>query len=160
MLKVSTVLLSQHLNKTGRPTLDFDNHKSEELWYLLQVHAQETTFGVKKFFYCRLKLMAQRHIEQKIKDSHVKEDSPATSAPSKGKAKGKGKEHAKSNSDRADCIRRIINKPMFVGRCMCFQAWSEQERQRERTTSFTFSDRFTTPKFEWWWKKVVMTESQ
>ena len=110
MLKVSTVLLSQHLNKTGRPTLDFDNHKSEELWYLLQVHAQETTFGVKKFFYCRLKLMAQRHIEQKIKDSHVKEDSPATSAPSKGKAKGKGKEHAKSNSDRADCIRRIIKQ--------------------------------------------------
>ena len=30
--------------------------KSEELKYLLHVYAQETTFGDKKYDYCRLKL--------------------------------------------------------------------------------------------------------
>ena len=44
--------------------------KSEELKYFLQVFAQETTFGDKKYDYCTLKLMFQRHLEQKIKDSH------------------------------------------------------------------------------------------
>ena len=38
--------------------------RSEELKYLLQVHAQEMTFGDKKYDYCRLKLMAQRHLEK------------------------------------------------------------------------------------------------
>ena len=33
--------------------------KSEELKYLLQVYAQETTFGDKTNDYCRLKLIAQ-----------------------------------------------------------------------------------------------------
>ena len=37
--------------------------KSEELKYLLQVYAQETTFGGNTYDYCRLKLMSQRHLE-------------------------------------------------------------------------------------------------
>ena len=69
--------------------------KSKELTYLLQVYTQETSFGDKKYDYCRLKLMSQRHLEQKINDSHftarnLDEDRPAIGAPSKGKAKGKG----------------------------------------------------------------------
>ena len=46
--------------------------KSEGLSCLLQVYTQETTFGDKKYDYCSLKLMFQRHLEQKIKDSHFK----------------------------------------------------------------------------------------
>ena len=70
--------------------------KSEESKFLVQVYAQETTFGHKKNDYCRLKFRRQRHLVQKIKDSHLKagnrdEDRPATGALSKGKAKGKGK---------------------------------------------------------------------
>ena len=84
--------------------------KSKELKHLLQVYAQETTFGHKKSDYCRLELVAQGHLEQNIKGSHFKarnrdEDRPAIGAPSKGKAKGKGKENAKNNSERGDCIR-------------------------------------------------------
>ena len=67
----------------------------EELIHLLQVCAQETTIGDKKCDYCRWKLMAQRHLQQQIKDSHFKarnrdEDRFATGAPIKGKKKGKG----------------------------------------------------------------------
>ena len=67
----------------------------EALAYLLQAYAQETTFGDKKCDYCRWKLVAERHLQQQINDSHLKarnrdEDRPATGAPIKGKKKGKG----------------------------------------------------------------------
>ena len=45
--------------------------KSEELKYSLEVCTQETTVGDKKYDYCRLELMAQRHLELKMKDSHL-----------------------------------------------------------------------------------------
>ena len=84
---------------TDRPT---DNileslYKMQVEWKsLLQVYPQETTFGDKKYDYCRMKLMAQRDLEQNIKDSHFKainrdKDRPATGAPNEGKAEGKGK---------------------------------------------------------------------
>ena len=68
--------------------------KLEEMKYVLQVFAEETTFGDRTYDYCRLKLMAQRHLEQKINGSHFKarnrdEDRPAIGASSKGKGKGK-----------------------------------------------------------------------
>ena len=81
--------------------------KSDEFKYVLQVYAPETTFGDKKNDYRRLKLMAQRRLEQKIKDSNFKsrnsdEDRPAIEAPSKNKANGIGKDNAKNNSERRD----------------------------------------------------------
>ena len=36
--------------------------KLEDPKYVSQVYAQETTFGDKKYDYCRLKLMVQRHL--------------------------------------------------------------------------------------------------
>ena len=57
------------------------------------------------------KLMAQTHLEQKIKDSHFKarnrgEDRPAIGAPSKGNGKTKGKaNNMPKKSERGDCIR-------------------------------------------------------
>ena len=59
--------------------------KSEGLKYLLQVYAQETAFGDKMNDYCRLKLKAERHVGQRVKDSHFKarnrdEDKPAMGA--------------------------------------------------------------------------------
>ena len=74
--------------------------KSEELKYLLHVHAQETTFGDMNYDSCRLKLVAHRHPEQRIKDSHIKarhrdEDRRARGAPNIAKAKAKGKSNAK-----------------------------------------------------------------
>ena len=83
--------------------------------YVLHVYVQEKTFGDKNYDYCRLKLMTQRHREQKIKDSHFKakkrdEDRPALGAPKKQKAKGKVKHNAKKNSERGDCIRSFSSK--------------------------------------------------
>ena len=45
--------------------------KSEEVQYFLQVSAQQTTFGDNKYDDYRCELMAQRHIEQKIKKIHI-----------------------------------------------------------------------------------------
>ena len=78
--------------------------RSGKLKYLLQVYARETTFGDKKDHSCSPKLMAQKHLEHQIKDlrfkaRHRDEDRPALGAPSKGKAKGKGKDNAKSNPE-------------------------------------------------------------
>ena len=69
------------------------------------VCTHETSFGDKKSDYCRLKLMAHRYIEQKIKESHFKaknrdENRPAIGAPCKGKAEGKCKANAENNSER------------------------------------------------------------
>ena len=46
--------------------------RSEELKHALHVFTHETSFGDKKYDYCRLKLMAHRYLEQKIKESHFK----------------------------------------------------------------------------------------
>ena len=75
---------------------------SDELLYLLQFCAQETTYGDKKYDHCSLKLMVQRHLEQNTKDSRFKarnrdEDRPAMGAPIKGEAKEKGQDTAKNN---------------------------------------------------------------
>ena len=58
-------------------------------------------------FVSRLKLMVQRHLEQKIKNSHFKEinrdeDRPASGVPSKVKTKGKGKYNAKKTTPRVE----------------------------------------------------------
>ena len=100
--------------------------KSKELKYVLQVHDEETTFGDKKCDNCRLKLMARRRVEQKIKESHLKarnrdEDRPAIGAPSKGTAKGESKEHAKNNSERGDCIRWITKGQCSFGDSCAFK---------------------------------------
>ena len=92
----------------------------EELEYLLQVYAQEMTFGDMKCIYCRLKLMSQRHHQQQIKDSHFKarnrdEDRRATGAPIKGKAKGQ------SNSEEGDCIRCITKGQCSFGEARTFK---------------------------------------
>ena len=83
--------------------------KSEELKYLLQVYAQQTTYGNNKYDYFRLKFMARRHLDQKSKYSskprNRDEDRLATGAPTQGKAKRKCKDNAKNNSERGDCIR-------------------------------------------------------
>ena len=43
---------------------------------------------------------------------------------------------------------RDHKRPGLIWRFVRIQAWHEKERQREGVTSFTFSDRFTLPKFE------------
>ena len=73
--------------------------KSEELKHVLHVYTHETTFGDKKYDCCRLKLLAHRYPEQKIKETYFKarnrdEDRPAIGAPNKGKAEGKCKASA------------------------------------------------------------------
>ena len=50
-------------------------------------------------------------------------------------------------------------RPMLIWRLVLIQACPEQEWQIDKTISFT-SDRFTAPKCERSWKKVVMTEMQ
>ena len=100
--------------------------KSEELNYLLQVYAPETTLGDEKYDYCRLKVMVQRHLEQKIRDSHCKarnrhEDRPALGTSSKGKAKGNGKQQAKTDSRRGDCIRWTTKGRCSFGEACAFK---------------------------------------
>ena len=128
--------------------------KSEDLKYLLQVYAQETTFWLQEVWICgRLKLMAQRHLEQKIKDSHFKEinrdeDRPASGAPIKVKTKGKAKYNAKKQLRERRLHTLDHERSMFFWRFVRFETLTKQERQRQGTTSFTFSDRFTAPNFE------------
>ena len=87
----------------------------------------QATFGDKKYDDCRLKLMVQRHLEHTIKGSHFQarnrdEDRPAIGALSKGKAKGKGEDNAKNNSERVDCIRWDYERQIFMKRSMRIQA--------------------------------------
>ena len=68
--------------------------KSEEFKNVLHIYAKETTFGDKKYDYCRLKFMVQGHIEQKITCFHFKardrdDDRPAIGAVSRGKSEKK-----------------------------------------------------------------------
>ena len=105
-------------------------------------------FGDEKYDYCRLKLMVQRHLEHKIKDSHFKarnrdEDRPAIGAPSKGKAQGKGKDNVKNNFKRGDCIR-WTTRPMDFGDSCASKHDPSKKGKREGTTSATFSDRSAT----------------
>ena len=97
--------------------------KSEDLKYLLQVCAQETTFGDKTHDYCRLKLMAKRHLDNKIKDSHFKarhrdDERPAIGVPGEGKAKGKGTWDALSDPAAKLTrmkVRVFSDSTLFVG---------------------------------------------
>ena len=141
---------------------NFQVDSSEALKHVLQVYVQATTFGDKTFDYCRLMLLARRHLEQKIQESHFKarnrdEDRPAMGAPRRGKAKGKGKEHAKHNSERGDCCRWITK-----GQCSCGEACAFKHdpnkkgegKGRSRSLSPAGSP-------NWNWKvmeEVVMTE--
>ena len=66
--------------------------------------------------------MAQRHLEQKIKDSHFEarnrdEDRPAMGALSKEKVKKK----PKNNSERGDCIRWTTKNQYSFGEACAFK---------------------------------------
>ena len=114
----------------------------------------------------RLKLVVQRNLEQKIKVfSHFKarnrdEDRPADwSSEQRGERKEKAKTTPKINSERGDCKRLDHERPISMWRCSCvFKHGLKQKMQREATSSFTFSNRLTAPKFET--EKLVMTEVQ
>ena len=84
--------------------------KSEALKQALHVYTHETTFGDKKCDYCRLKLMAHRYLEQKIKESHFKagnrdEDRSAIGAPSKRKSRRKTQSKCQKTTPREDMAR-------------------------------------------------------
>ena len=129
--------------------------KSEGSKYLLHVFPQETTVGGKWYDYGKLKLMVQRHLEQKIQGSHFKSEKSRRGQTCNWSSsiKGKWKER------RIECQKQIReerryqldhDRPIHVEKHAFFQAWLEQERQREGTTSFTYSDRPTAPKLERW----------
>ena len=138
--------------------------KSKELKHVLQVHAEETTFGDKKYDYCRLKFMVPRRVEQKIKESHSKarnrdEDRPAIGALSKGTAKGKSKEHARNNSGRGDCIRWITKGQRSSGGSYAFKHEPNKKgngKERPRSPSPTGSPKRNSKGKG----KVVMMEAQ
>ena len=67
----------------------------------------ETTFGDKKYDYCRLKFMVQRHLEQKMKDQSL--NSRQGRALCKGKATGKGRSNAETIS-REDVVHVGLQK--------------------------------------------------
>ena len=79
-------------------------------------------------------------------------DRRALGALCKGKATGKGRSNAETIS-REEVVHVGLQRPMLVWRFVRVHAWPEQLRQREWTTSFTFSDSFTAPKFERRWKR-------
>ena len=91
--------------------------------YLLHVYTEETTFGDNKKDSGRMKLMAQRHLEQKIEDCHFRgrnrdEDRHATGLPSEGK----GKEHVKKQVLERRLHMLAHERPMFVWRFVRMQA--------------------------------------
>ena len=75
-----------------------------------------------------------------------REDRPAKGAPSKGTAQNKRQE--KTTTPREETASTGSRKAKGIWRFVRIQARPEQERPRKGTTSFTFSDRITAPKFE------------
>ena len=96
--------------------------KSEEFKNLLQVCGQELTFGDKRYYFCRSKLMVQRHLEQTIKIEKPRQQQTCKRrAPSKKKAKAKGKENDKNKSVRGDRIRWIPKDQCSFGDSYAFK---------------------------------------
>ena len=123
--------------------------KSEALKYLLHVYPQETTFGDKKYDYCRLKLMARRHLEHKKKVSK-REIEMRTDLELRAKEERERQKRKCQKQLREKGLQPLHRKrPMFIWKSMRIQARPEHERQREGTTSFTFSYMHTAPKLEW-----------
>ena len=92
----------------------------------------------------------QRHLEQKIKDSHFKwrnrdENRSPTGAPSKRKAK-KIRQRKCQEQLRERGLHPLHQKrSILIWRCMRIQAWSEQERHWSGTIWFVLSDKFIGP---------------
>ena len=106
--EVTSAFANRPVDNTLESLYKMQVEKSEELKHALHVYTHETSFGDKKYDYCRLTLMAHRHLEQKIKESHFKarnpdEDRPAIGAPCKGKIEGKCKANAENNFERGPC---------------------------------------------------------
>ena len=85
----------------------------------------------------RLSFMAQRRLEQQMNDSYFRarnrdEGRPAMEAPSKGKAKGKGKETAKNNSERGDCTPWTTRRPLFNWRFVRISSTNQTRKAKER----------------------------
>ena len=102
--------------------------KSEALTCLLRVDTQDTTFGDKEHDYCRLKLVAHRHLEQKKQDSHFKarnrdEDRTCnwTSEQRNSERERQRKCKNKNTSLRGDCIRRITEGQCSFGDSCAFK---------------------------------------
>ena len=125
--------------------------KSDELKYVLQVYAQETTFGDKNDD-CRLKLMAQRLLEvnsqQEIETMTDLQLELRAMEKRKGKVKTMTKTSPREETARVGSREANVHLEIRAHSCM-----NQTERQRKGTTSFTFSMRFTAPKFERWWKR-------
>ena len=107
--------------------------------------------------------MAQRHLERKIKDSHFKtrnrdEDRRAMGAPSKGKAKGKGKETAKNNSERGDC--RWITKANVILEIPAHSSMTRTRMAKGRDDLVHLLRQVHRTEIRKVTEKVVMTEAQ
>ena len=118
--EMSSSITDRPTDKVLESLFKMQIEESEELKYVVHIYAQETAFGDKKYDNCRLKSMAQRHVEQKIRDSPFKgrnrdEDRPAMGAPNKRKAKRQDKENAKNYSERRDCMRWIMKGQCSFG---------------------------------------------
>ena len=124
--------------------------KSEEL---LQVHAEETAFGDKKYDYCRLKLMAQKTLQaENRRFSFQSAKSPrgqtCNESSEQKESKTKRQRQCQNSSVRGDCIRWITKGQCSFGEACAFKHDPNKNGKGNGTTSFTFSDGFTTPKLE------------
>ena len=81
--------------------------------------------------------MAQRHLEQNIKDSHFinarnrDEDRPCNRSCEQRKSEGKDKEHGKNNPKRGDCIRWITKGQCSFGDSCAFKHEPNKKGKRK-----------------------------
>ena len=120
--------------------------QSEELTYVLQVHAQETTFGDKKYDYCRWNFVAQSHLEHKnqmipMSKRNRDEDTPAVVAPSTGKVKGKGKCQKQVREGRLHTLDH--ERPMLIRRLAFRHDPNKKGKEKGRPRSPSRVDHFT-----------------
>ena len=90
----------------------------------------------KRYDYCRLNGPKTSRAENQgfsfQSEKSRREQTPAIGSPSKGKTKGKGKDNAKTNSERGDCIRRTTKGQCSFGDSCAHSSMNQTRKAKGR----------------------------
>ena len=115
--------------------------KNRKCWDMfLHVYTQETTFGDKKYDYCRLQFLAQRYLEQKIRDFQFKsEKSRWGQTCNRSSEQRKGERRMQRKCQKLFWERRLHTldhrRPMFTWRLVCHHDPSKRGKGKGRPRS-------------------------
>ena len=140
--------------------------KSEELKYLMQIYAQETTFGIKKKRLLQIEVDGSKTARAESQGFSFQSEKWTPGQTCNWSSEERNSERKRQNKMRKTrpieehCVRWDYKRPMFIWRFVRIQTWTKTRKAKERDDLVHLLRQFHLTENRQVMEKVVVTQMQ